>query len=94
MDAKVYYVDYLDIDVLSVHELDAMIHELGCVKVETIYYNFHILEVDLDFALLPLGCDQDVLKLGKYVDHHNKEIYKYNEHSQTMVHMYFISPLI
>nr|KAJ0188211.1 hypothetical protein LSAT_V11C900472550 [Lactuca sativa] len=85
------YVDYVDMDVFSVHELDDMLKEIGHINGEPIYYHFLILEIDIDYGLLPLGNDSDVLLLSKHVSNH-KDIMVYSEHGTTIVHTYFMSP--
>ncbi|XP_052625000.1 uncharacterized protein LOC111916210 [Lactuca sativa] len=63
VDGVVAYVDYVDIDLFSVHELDDMVRELGYKTEQTLYYHFCIPEYPLDYGLMPLGNDQDVLKM-------------------------------
>ncbi|XP_052620808.1 uncharacterized protein LOC128126749 [Lactuca sativa] len=85
------YVDYVDMDVFSVHELDDMMKEIGYINGEPIYYHFLIPEIEIDYGLLPLGNDSDVLLLSKHVANH-KEIMVYTEHGTTRLHTYFMSP--
>nr|KAJ0191861.1 hypothetical protein LSAT_V11C800403850 [Lactuca sativa] len=47
-----------------------MVRELGYKGVQTLYYHFCIPKFPLDYGLLPLGNDQDVLKLVSYVPKH------------------------
>ncbi|KAL4581505.1 hypothetical protein LXL04_006027 [Taraxacum kok-saghyz] len=54
VDGTVDFFDYVDIDLFSVHELDAMVKELGYVERKGLNYHFLIPELDLDFGLLPL----------------------------------------
>lgn len=61
------YVDYVDMDVFSVHELDDMFKEISCINGEAAYYHFIIPNIEIDFGLLPLGNDSYVLQLSKYV---------------------------
>ena len=68
VDGTIDYVDFVDIDVFSVHELDTMVREIGYVEGKTLYYHFLIPEVELDFGLLPLGNDGDVHVLSNYVE--------------------------
>nr|KAJ0187918.1 hypothetical protein LSAT_V11C900465570 [Lactuca sativa] len=85
------YVDYVDMDVFSIHELDDMMKEIGYINGEPIYYHFLIPEIEIDYGLLPLGNDSDVLLLSKHVANH-KEIIVYTEHGTTRLHTYFMSP--
>ncbi|CAI9288715.1 unnamed protein product [Lactuca saligna] len=85
------YVDYVDMDVFSVHELDDMMKEIGYINGEPIYYHFLIPDIEIDYGLLPLGNDSDVLLLSKHVANH-KEIMVYPEHGTTRLHTYFMSP--
>ncbi|CAI9289984.1 unnamed protein product [Lactuca saligna] len=85
------YIDYVDMDVFSVHELDDMMKEIGYINGEPIYYHFLIPEIEIDYGLLPLGNDSDVLLLSKHVANH-KEIMVYTEHGTTRLHTYFMSP--
>ncbi|CAI9295555.1 unnamed protein product [Lactuca saligna] len=85
------YIDLVDIDEFSVHELDAMMLELGYSVPPVIYYYFRIPHEDLDFGLRDLGNDNDVLNLAQYIGD-NKVIKVYTEHGQTNLLTYFMSP--
>ena len=91
VDGTVSYVDDVDTDLFSVHELDDMVRELGYKGEQTLYYHFCIPEFPLDYGLLPLGNDQDVLKLVSYVPKH-RLVKVYIEIGQTRVASYFKSP--
>lgn len=84
-------MDFIDINLYLVHELDAMVHVLGYVNGETLYYYVLIPDVHLVYSLLPLGNDQDMVNLSIYVVV-NKIIKVYFDHGQTRVHTNFISP--
>nr|KAJ0213339.1 hypothetical protein LSAT_V11C400157690 [Lactuca sativa] len=88
---EVRYIDLVDIDDFSVHELDAMMLELGYSVPPVIYYHFRIPHEDLDFGLRALGNDNDVLNLAQYIGD-NKVIEVYTEHGQTNLLTYFMSP--
>ncbi|CAI9276169.1 unnamed protein product [Lactuca saligna] len=97
---EVRYVDYLDIDEFSVHELDAIMLDLGypdprnsefADESPVIYYHFRIPNGDFQFGLRALGNDQDVINLSKYIAH-NKMIEVYTEHGKTNLLTYFMSP--
>ncbi|CAI9292054.1 unnamed protein product [Lactuca saligna] len=64
---EVRYIDLVDIDEFSVHELDTMMLELGYSVPPVIYYHFRIPHEDLDFGLRALGNDNDVLNLPQYI---------------------------
>ncbi|CAI9291361.1 unnamed protein product [Lactuca saligna] len=85
------YIDLVDIDEFPVHELDAMMLELGYSVPPVIYYHFRIPYEDLDFGLRALGNDNDVLNLAQYIGD-NKVIEVYTEHGQTNLLTYFMSP--
>ncbi|CAI9264928.1 unnamed protein product [Lactuca saligna] len=88
---EVRYIDLVDIDEFSVHELDAMMLELGYSVPPVIYYHFRIPHEDLDFGLRALGNDNDVLNLAQYIGD-NKVIEVYTEHGKTNLLTYFMSP--
>nr|KAJ0217201.1 hypothetical protein LSAT_V11C300120200 [Lactuca sativa] len=88
---EVRYIDLVDIDEFSVHELDAMMLELGYSVPPVIYYHFRIPHEDLDFGLRALGNDNNVLNLAQYIGD-NKVIEVYTEHGQTNLLTYFMSP--
>ncbi|CAI9303981.1 unnamed protein product [Lactuca saligna] len=88
---EVRYIDLVDIDEFSVHELDAMMLELGYSIPPVIYYHFRIPHEDLDFGLRALRNDNDVLNLAQYIGD-NKVIEVYTEHGQTNLLTYFMSP--
>ncbi|CAI9303117.1 unnamed protein product [Lactuca saligna] len=73
------------------HELDAMMLELGYVVPPVIYYHFTIPNEDLIFGLRALDNDQDVCNLAKYYGA-NKVIQVYTKHGTTNLVTYFMSP--
>nr|KAJ0202464.1 hypothetical protein LSAT_V11C600303020 [Lactuca sativa] len=91
IDGIVAYVDDVDTDLFSVHELDDMVRELGYKTEQTLYYQFCIPEYPLDYGLMCLGNDQDVLKMVSYVPKH-RLIMVYIENGQTRVLSYYKSP--
>ncbi|CAI9264792.1 unnamed protein product [Lactuca saligna] len=97
---EVCYVDYVDIDEFSVHELDAIMLDLDYPdprmieltdESPVIYYHFRIPNGDFQFGLRPLGNDQDVINLSKFIQN-NKLIEVYTEHGKTNLLTYFMSP--
>ncbi|CAI9260779.1 unnamed protein product [Lactuca saligna] len=93
------YVDYVDIDEFSLHELDAIMLDLGYPdsrmdeltdESPVIYYHFRIPNGDFQFGLRALGNDQDVINLSKFIQN-NKLIKVYTEHRKTNLLTYFMS---
>nr|KAJ0211156.1 hypothetical protein LSAT_V11C400183650 [Lactuca sativa] len=75
----------------SVHELDDMVRELRYKTEQTLYYHLCIPEYPLEYGLMTLGNDQDVLKMVSYVPKH-RLIRVYIETGQTRVASYYKSP--
>ena len=75
------------------HEIDAIVEDLGNDGHKIMFYHFLKLDGDLDSGLQPLGSDQDVLFMSKYVEEGNKLIDIYVEHEKTNPDLYFTSPL-
>nr|KAJ0203893.1 hypothetical protein LSAT_V11C500293290 [Lactuca sativa] len=90
---KQNYVDLLDIDTFSIHDIDEIMEELGHIDSDETLLYYHFLRPfgDLDFGLFALGSDQDVHHLGTYVANH-KLIDVYIEHGKTNLHTYSMSP--
>ena len=57
IDGTVSYVDDVDIDLFSIHELDDMVRELGYKGEHIVYYHLCILKFPSDYELLPLCND-------------------------------------
>ncbi|KAL4555657.1 hypothetical protein LXL04_038284 [Taraxacum kok-saghyz] len=93
IDGKMDYVNFIDMDEFSVHELDYMMQQLGYEVPPVIYYHFQIPNGDFDFGLRALGNDLDVLTLGKFIED-NKVIHVYTEHGETRLLTYFMSPRV
>jgi hypothetical protein len=85
------YVDIIDIDKFSVHEIDDVLEILGYSKEQVRYYHYLIPNTDLDFGLRALGSDSDVRHFGTYVSDY-KLMNVYVEHQTTNVNTYFFSP--
>ncbi|CAI9263818.1 unnamed protein product [Lactuca saligna] len=92
IDGLVDHFDFLDMDVFSVHKLDDMMAVLRYNDGGIMFYHFMILETDFDSGLLPLGTDQEVIQLARYVLNH-KEINLYIELGNNRVVPCFKSPL-
>nr|GEY43880.1 hypothetical protein [Tanacetum cinerariifolium] len=67
VNGLVAYVDGLDIDKFSVHELNDVMVELGYVNDDPIYYHYMIPRIDLEIGLRALGNDLDFIGLAKVV---------------------------
>ncbi|KAJ9535292.1 hypothetical protein OSB04_un001609 [Centaurea solstitialis] len=91
IQGKISYVDLVDGDELSVHEINAMVKELGYTGKYPMYYHFLTLDCNLDVGLRALGNDQDVLNLIKYTLT-TKVIEVYTEQIITTVFTYNKSP--
>jgi hypothetical protein len=89
LGGKVNYIDLIDIEKFSIHELDAIMLRLDYTeRGKAIYYHYLEPGSNLDFGLHALGNDSDVLSLAKHVPM-NKVIHVYTEHGTSTVHTYF-----
>nr|KAJ0211905.1 hypothetical protein LSAT_V11C400212900 [Lactuca sativa] len=90
---EVRYVDYVDIDEFYVHELDAIMLDLGYPDPRMIELTDEspIPNGEFQFSLRALGNDQDVINLSKFILN-NKLIKVYTEHGKTNLLTYFMSP--
>ncbi|KAL4580013.1 hypothetical protein LXL04_016185 [Taraxacum kok-saghyz] len=84
VNGTVDHFDFVDVDLFSVHEFEDMLEQLGYVNRENMYYQFLIPEIELQYGLMPLVNDQDVIILCKYVSQ-AKVIDIYIEHKHTMI---------
>ncbi|CAI9275207.1 unnamed protein product [Lactuca saligna] len=91
IDGTVNYVDMVDIDEFSVHELDAIMKGFRYGVPPIIYYHFLVPGGDFHFGLRPLGNDQDVANFSQYVSEH-KVMKVYTEHGETRLLTYFLNP--
>lgn len=86
------YIDGIDSDLFSVHDMDEIMELLDCVEPgKSIYYHFKRPTWDLDFGLYALGCDEDINHFRSYVYEH-KVIEVYTEFWETKLHTYQMSP--
>ncbi|KAK1424718.1 hypothetical protein QVD17_20056 [Tagetes erecta] len=88
---KVSYVDLVDSDTFSVHEVDGMMQELGYLPDEVMYYSYKIPDKDLDVGMKAIAGDMDVHNFLHYVQKF-KLIELYIEHKVTKLKTYFQSP--
>ncbi|CAI9285051.1 unnamed protein product [Lactuca saligna] len=64
IDGTVTYIDMVDIEEFSVHEMDAIMKGLGYSVPPVIYYHFQLPKRDMHFGLRALGNDDDVRNLA------------------------------
>nr|KAJ0209902.1 hypothetical protein LSAT_V11C400164130 [Lactuca sativa] len=89
---KMKYIDGIDSDLFSVHDMDEIMELLDCVEPgKSIYYHFKRPTWDLDFGLYALGCDEDINHFRSYVYEH-KVIEVYTQFWETKLHTYQMSP--
>ncbi|KAK9056764.1 hypothetical protein SSX86_024127 [Deinandra increscens subsp. villosa] len=81
---QVSYVDLVDSDEFSLHDVNDMINEMGYSSKYVMYYHFLIPGQNLDVGLRALGHDLDVVNLLQYVKT-NKLIEVYTEHGSTQL---------
>ncbi|KAL4581198.1 hypothetical protein LXL04_017408 [Taraxacum kok-saghyz] len=81
IDGKVNYVDMVDIDEFSIHDLDAIMRGLRYGVPPFIYYHFLVPNRDFQFGFRPLGNDSGLLNLAQYVADH-KLIRVYTQHDE------------
>ncbi|XP_035844408.1 DNA-directed RNA polymerase II subunit RPB1-like [Helianthus annuus] len=91
VEGKHNYVDQLDPDFFSVHELDFVLKKLGYATDVIRYYHYKIPNQELGFGLRALGSDLDVIDFCKYTADY-KTMHVYTEFEVTNVHTYFYSP--
>ncbi|KAK9047963.1 hypothetical protein SSX86_033075 [Deinandra increscens subsp. villosa] len=86
------FVDFVDIDKFSVHELDIILERLGHPKDDVRYYHYLVPNKNLDDGLRALGTDSEVRVFATYV-FDNKLMNVYVEHDITTFPIsYFSSP--
>lgn len=91
VNGNVNFVDMIDIDAFSIHELHYMREEVGYWEKGPWYYHFLIPGLCLDYGLRGLGSDMEVHLLAKYIDK-NKLISVYIEHLFSKVETYLTPP--
>ncbi|CAI9273386.1 unnamed protein product [Lactuca saligna] len=91
IEGTVTYVDMVDIEEFSIHEMDAIMNGLGYSVPPVIYCHFRVPKGDMHFGLRALGNDDDVLNLSQYVKEH-KLIRVYTEHAIEAALALSISP--
>ncbi|KAL8235266.1 hypothetical protein R6Q59_021366 [Mikania micrantha] len=87
VDGKAAIVNLFDSERMSVHELDCVMFELGYSLGTERYYHYRLRDGDLDFGLLALGSDYDIIGFCKHMAKH-KLMHVYTELNETTVHTY------
>ncbi|KAL8188723.1 hypothetical protein R6Q57_029743 [Mikania cordata] len=83
VNGRVSFIDNLDIDEFLVHKIDWMVKDLDLYKPGVHYfYHFQVPGKDLDFGLVALGNDSDVINLAQYT---NLDTYDHLPHSSKVV---------
>ncbi|KAL4577821.1 hypothetical protein LXL04_013935 [Taraxacum kok-saghyz] len=89
---KENFVDLLDIDKFSIHDLDDIVEYFDYVEDgKLMFYHFLMPLSSLDYGLYALASDQDVCHLAEYIPKH-KLIDVYIEHGKTNLTTYMMSP--
>nr|KAJ0227088.1 hypothetical protein LSAT_V11C100000450 [Lactuca sativa] len=91
IEGTVTYVDMVDIEEFSIHEMDVIMKGLGYSVPPVIYYHFRVPKGDMHFGLWALGNDDDVLNRAQYVKQ-QKLIRVYTKHGITNLLTYFMPP--
>ncbi|KAJ9568363.1 hypothetical protein OSB04_004329 [Centaurea solstitialis] len=91
LGGKTHYVELVDTDTFSVHELQDMMHEIGYTTPRPTYYHFLVPGKDLDNGLHALGSDMDILEFLKFVPKY-KVFEIYTEHWVSKLNTYNRSP--
>ncbi|GJU00847.1 mutator type transposase [Tanacetum coccineum] len=63
INGNITFVDMIDSDEFSVHEIDSMLEDLGQDGHRVMFYHFLKPSCDLDNGLEPIACDSDVVVL-------------------------------
>ncbi|GJT87824.1 mutator type transposase [Tanacetum coccineum] len=82
------YLDCIDIDEFSVHELNDMVKKIGFSGKNIMYYSFLKPDISLDNGLYALGNDEDVRRMAEYIRLGYKMIEVFIEHDKTIVFTY------
>ncbi|GJV61301.1 mutator type transposase [Tanacetum coccineum] len=88
INGNITFVDMIDSDEFSVHEIDSMLEDLGQDGHRVMFYHFLKPGCDLDNGLEPIACDRDVVVLGNYVTQGLKLVEVFVEHEKTNPDIY------
>ncbi|KAL4567999.1 hypothetical protein LXL04_023598 [Taraxacum kok-saghyz] len=80
-----------DIDLFSVHDINEMVRDIGYLTETPLFYQYCKPNIYLDYELMPLGKDQDVLTMMAYIPRH-REISVYIATGETTTYIYDKSP--
>ncbi|KAL4557525.1 hypothetical protein LXL04_035706 [Taraxacum kok-saghyz] len=86
-NGNVAYFDFVDIDLFSVHDINEMVRDIGYLTETPLFYQYCKPNICLDYGLMPLGNDQDVLTMTAYIPTH-REISVYIETGETTTFVY------
>ncbi|KAL4562472.1 hypothetical protein LXL04_034678 [Taraxacum kok-saghyz] len=88
---NVAYFDFVDIDLFLVHDINEMVRDIGYLTETPLIYQYCKTNICLDYGLMPLGNDHDVLTMTAYIPRH-REISVYIETGETTTFIYDKSP--
>ncbi|GJU57674.1 hypothetical protein Tco_1235440 [Tanacetum coccineum] len=88
INGNITFVDMIDSDEFSVHEIDSMLEDLGQDGHRVMFYHFLKPGCDLDNGLEPIACDRDVVVLGNYVTQGLKLVEVFVKHEKTNPDIY------
>ncbi|GJU86118.1 mutator type transposase [Tanacetum coccineum] len=88
INGNITFVDMIDSDEFSVHEIDSMLEDLGQDGHRVMFYHFLKPGCDLDNGLEHIACDRDVVVLGNYVTQGLKLVEVFVEHEKTNPDIY------
>ncbi|KAJ0481099.1 hypothetical protein HanIR_Chr13g0638911 [Helianthus annuus] len=91
VEGECNFIDLLDEDKFSVHEMDCIVDKFGLPSDIERYYHFLVPGENLDFGLRALGSDADVLDFIKVIPQ-SRVMNVYCEYAITTVYTYFCSP--
>ena len=91
-NGNITFVDLIDSDELSIHEINYMLEDLCHDGHRVVFYHFLKLGCDLDNILEPLAIDKDVQLLDKYITEGLKLVDVDVEHEMTNPDIYIPKP--
>ncbi|KAL4573848.1 hypothetical protein LXL04_020668 [Taraxacum kok-saghyz] len=72
INGNVAYFDFVDIDLFSVHDINEMVRDIGYLTETPLFFQYCKPNICLDYGLMPLGNDQDVLTMTAYIPRHRE----------------------
>ncbi|KAL4590659.1 hypothetical protein LXL04_003599 [Taraxacum kok-saghyz] len=91
INGNVAYFDFVDTYLFSVHDINEMVRDIGYLTGTPLFYQYCKPKICLDYGLMPLGNDQDVLTMTAYIPRH-REMSVYIETGETTTFIYLKSP--